>query len=409
MYRHARKRHGKIFAKTDEFVGTYSQPIASEDLTLTCSYLHNVANFVPYKNTKLKYFPSGASTFDDIIERLKSAQDFIYIEYFAIADGVLLNRILDILLAKLSQGVEVKIIYDDMGSRVLSRKTIKKIKKAGGMIRVFNPLLSRFSFALNYRDHRKIVVIDGKTAYTGGVNLADEYINEKRMHGYWKDNGLRLDGEAVDALTLTFLRQWEFIVRKPVDYASHFNKYEKVESSYVVLPYADGPEYEQTIGKSVYENIIASAKKKVYIMTPYYIPDDSITQCIINKALEGVDVRIVLPSIPDKYYVYLLTKDYAEKLIKYGVKVYYMKDAFVHAKTVLTEECAVIGSINFDLRSFYQQFENAVLTNDPFVLCDLSADFEQSFADSVLMDKPEKVGAFKAFAIYILRIVSPLM
>lgn len=409
MYRRARKRHKKIFGASERYVGEYQPPTESWDMRLLGEYLHNAGGFTAYRNTRLKYFPSGASLADDILERLAQAEKFVLIEYFAIADGVLLRRICDILKQKMKEGVTVKIIYDDMGSRLISRKTRREIRAAGGEIRVFNKLLSRFTFALNYRDHRKIFVIDGKTAYTGGANLADEYINEKRMHGYWKDNGIRLEGEAVDALTLTFLRQWEFMTKKSFDYAPFFGHCEAADSRSLVLPYADGPDYALSIGKSVYDSVIASAKQRLYIMTPYFVPDDGMMQSLVNKALAGVDVRLVLPSVPDKYYVYLLSKDNAEKLMKYGVKIYYVQDAFVHNKTVLTENCAVVGTINFDLRSFYQQFENAVVTNDAGVLDAVGKDFAQTFEDSICAEKPEKKGAVKTVAVSLLRIVSPLM
>ncbi len=409
MYRKARKRHRAIYAKTIKYALPESEPKPSREMKYLGGFLKNCAGFEAYRNTRVEYFASGASVFDDVLEKLESAEKFVFIEYFAIADGLLLNRFRDILERKLKQGVDVRIIYDDMGSRVLSSKTKKSMKKAGAQIRVFNKLLSRFTFALNYRDHRKIIVIDGKTAYTGGCNLADEYVNEKRMHGYWKDSGLRIEGEAVDAMTLIFLRQWEFVTRKPVDYEKYIKRYERFYAESTVIPYACGPEFEISVAKSVYENVVSAARKKLYIMTPYFIPDDSITQDLINAALSGVDVRLVLPSVPDKYYVYILTRDCAEKLIKHGVKVYYLKDAFVHSKTVLTENCAVVGSVNFDMRSFFQQFENAVVSDDRGLMRDLESDFEDCFANGNLMEQPESKGFLLWFATAILRLVSPLM
>lgn len=409
MYHRARKRHHKIFDDSAKFCKPYEEYPADGEMLKNCRYLQSAAGFVPYTNTKVKYFPSGASMFDDALREMESAEKFVFIEYFAVADGVLLKRVWDILERKLKEGVDVRIIYDDMGSRVLSLKTRKMMRKAGAKIRVFNRLLSRFSFALNYRDHRKIIVIDGKTAYTGGCNLADEYINEKRMYGYWKDTGLRLTGEAADAMTLSFLRQWEYIVKEPVDYAPFIGNSVPEESTSVVLPYVGGPEFEYPICKSVYQNLICSAKEKLYIMTPYFVPDDDIMQDIINCAQAGVDVRIVLPSIPDKYYVYILTKEYAERLVSYGVKVYYVEDAFVHGKVVLTEKLAAVGSVNFDMRSFYQQFENAVLTDDEGVRQDVEADFNQTFKDSILAGQPQKKSFVKRVIVSALRIVAPLM
>ena len=298
---------------------------------------------------------------------------------------------------------------NDVGSRAFSHAMRKKMRAAGAQVRVFNRLLSRFTFAMNYRDHRKIIVIDGKIAYTGGSNVADEYINEKHMHGYWKDTGLRIEGEAVDSFTLFFLRQWEFITNKKCEYIPYMGHYERFSSPYVAAPYVDGPEYELTICKSVFENVISSARERLYIMTPYFIPDDSVTKCIINKALSDVDVRIILPSVPDKYYVYLVTRDNAEKLIKHGVKIYYLRDSFVHSKLAINETCAVVGTVNFDMRSFYQQFEDALLTDDQNVLAQINADFENTFPDCDNPQKPAKNGLVKTVAIALLRLVSPLM
>ncbi|MGN0818065.1 MAG: phospholipase D-like domain-containing protein, partial [Candidatus Coproplasma sp.] len=303
MYARPRKRHREIFKRSGQYVKPYAEPDTDADFKQVCRYLHNSGGFTPCTGTDLQYFPSGASLFDDVLERLESAEKFVFIEYYAIADGVLWKRIWDVLERKIAQGVEVRIIYDDVGSRMFSRKTRNMMKKAGAQVRVFNRLLSRFTFAMNYRDHRKMFIIDGKTAYTGGSNIADEYINEKHMHGYWKDSGLRLDGEAVDSMTLFFLRQWEFIVRKKCDYSPYFNNFERTENSAAVMPYVGGPEYEQAICKSVFESVISSAKERLYIMTPYFTPDESVMQHLVNKALSGVDVRIILPSVPDKYYV----------------------------------------------------------------------------------------------------------
>jgi cardiolipin synthase len=229
------------------------------------------------------------------------------------------------------------------------------------------------------------------------------------MYGYWKDTGLRLRGDAVDALTLTFLRQWQFIVKKQIKYDGFFGNYESYEGGGMVLPYAGGPEFAHPVCKSVYENVVSAAKQKLYIMTPYFVPDESVTQDIINAALAGVDVRIVLPSRPDKSYVYLVTKDNAERLTAYGVKVYYVDDAFVHSKVVLTEDCAIVGSVNFDMRSFYQQFENAVLSDDKKFMREVERDFNNTFNDSILVEKQQKNGLLRSIIVSALRLVAPLM
>lgn len=409
MYARARRHHKAIFANSEQYLPEHTPAVCPPAMEQQSTYLKNAGGFAAYNNTRLKYYPSGTQLFDAAIESLKTAQSFVFIEYYAIADGVLLSRIWDVLKEKALSGVDVRIIYDDVGSRAFSHEMRKEMKRCGAKVRVFNRLLSRFTFAMNYRDHRKIIVVDGKVAFTGGSNIADEYINEKHMHGYWKDTGLKIEGEAVDSMTLFFLRQWEFITRKKCEYSPYFGLYEKFESPYGAVPYVDGPEYELTICKSVFENVISSAKERLYIMTPYFIPDDSVVQALINKALSGVDVRIILPSVPDKYYVYLVTRDNAEKLIKYGVKIYYFKDSFVHSKLIVTESCAVVGTVNFDMRSFYQQFEDAVLTDDYSVVTAITEDCENTFTDCDNPQKAAKNGLVKTVAIALLRLVSPLM
>ena len=309
-------------------------------------------------------------------------------------------------------GVDVRVIYDDLGShKVLSKKEKNALKKAGIKIQPFNRVTPFFSATLNYRDHRKIVVIDGKSAYTGGCNLADEYVNEKRMHGYWKDSGIRLDGNAVDGFTLMFLRQWEFLTKQKEDYSKFLRKAQQISGDSVFVPYADGLDYDKNIGKNVYENMISSAKEKIYIMTPYFIVDDTLTNLLINKAMSGVDVKLIIPEIPDKAFVYGVTRNNAEKLIDYGVKVYLMKKSFVHSKLLLTENSVVVGSINMDLRSFYQQFECAVYTDDDNVKKEVLIDFENTIKDSLLITEKNKLRnhlIYRAFA-GVMQIFAPFM
>ena len=348
----------------------------------------------------------------DMLLELEKANRFIFLEFFIVADGALFNRIFSILKEKVSAGVDVRVIYDDLGShKVLSKKAKITLKNAGIKIQPFNRVTPIFSITLNYRDHRKIIIVDGKTAYTGGCNLADEYINEKRMHGYWKDSGVRLDGKAVDGFTLMFLRQWEFLTKTKEDYSQFLGKAKQTVIDSVFVPYADGLDYSKNIGKNVYENMVASAKEKIYIMTPYFIVDDTLTNLLINKAMSGVDVRIIIPEIPDKAFVYGVTRNNAEKLIDHGVKVYCMKQSFVHSKLLLTENSAVVGSINMDLRSFYQQFECAVYTDDKKVKQEVLIDFESTFNDCQLITEKNKLRnhlIYRAFA-GVMQIFAPFM
>lgn len=412
FFRRARRRYREVFARAQGYLPARREPAASLPVRRDARFLYEAGKFAAYEDTAVRYFPSGAQLFDDVLERLEGAEKFIFIEYFIVADGVLLERMFDILGEKAQNGVDVRLIYDDMGSHgTLTGKMKRRMRDAGIRLQPFNRLIPRFSVALNFRDHRKIVVIDGKTAYSGGSNLADEYINEKRMHGYWKDTGIRLDGPAADAFTLFFLRQWDFLTGAREEYAPFLGRAEPRAGCGTVIPYADGLDFPLPVGKNVYENIIASAQEKIYIMTPYFIPDEVVTQLLASKARAGVDVRIVLPGIPDKALVYSVSRNNAEKLIDAGVKVYCMKDSFVHSKLLLSEHCAVVGSVNFDLRSFYQQLECAVYTDDPSLREAVQSDFAETFSlsERIAEGTRRRKNVFNRIAAGVLQLFAPLM
>ena len=385
---------------------------AEKSVKNDCEYLMRAGGFSAYKNTNAKYFSSGYLLYEDLIEKLKSAKEFIFIEFFIIADGNLLNRMLDVLTGKVKSGVEVRVIYDDMGShRVLSKKTKKRLALSGIKLLAFNKVLPIVSVGINYRDHRKIVIIDGQTAYTGGCNLADEYVNEKRLHGYWKDSSVRLSGKATDTFTLAFLRQWEFLTKKKEDYSVYLSKAKDNDGDGIIVPFVDGLDYEQSIGKGVYESIISGATERIFIMTPYFIVDETLANMLKLKAMSGVDVRLILPEIADKKLVYGVTRNNAEKLIDYGVKVYCMKNSFVHSKVVLTENSAVVGSINMDLRSFYQQFESAVYISDKEVMSQVLADFEQTIENSKMLSEKNRLRNHTIYRMFagVMQLFAPFM
>ena len=408
-----KKKYKKILDESEKFVVQEKISCGKREFKNNCNYLMSAGNFVSFSNTSCKYFSSGTQYFDKVLEDIQNATSFIFIEFFIISEGVLLNRFLSILKQKVLEGVDVRIIYDDFGSHgTIKYRTKKAIKKAGIKLCSFNKVLPKFSVLLNYRDHRKIVVVDGKVGYTGGANLADEYVNEKRIHGYWKDAGVRLEGPAVDGLTLMFLRQWAFVSKnKSVEYGKYINLAKKSEDNDIVVPYADGLEYPNNIGKNAYTNMIANAKEKIYIMSPYFVIDDTITNLLINKALAGVDVKIILPEIADKKLVYVVSRNNVEKLISYGVKAYVMKNSFVHSKVMLTEFGAIVGSINMDLRSFYQQFENSLLLNGEKVLTDIQKDFDDTFLKSVQITPSNMKRNSFAFRLMagVVNIISPFM
>jgi cardiolipin synthase len=415
FFRGSRKRYDKIFEDTNSLeLQTIKKPSGDVDAVKICNYLNCSGGFGTYSTQGMKYYSSGTELFDAILENLEKAEKFVFMEYFIISDGVLLTRFLDVLKRKIKEGVEVKLIFDDMGSHTtISRKTKKKMQQMGIEIGLFNPLISKLSMAINYRDHRKILVVDGKVAFTGGVNLADEYVNEKRMHGYWKDSGIKVEGSAVDEFSLMFLRQWSFVSGKEVEYEKYINLFEskpKKNGSFVV-PYADGLDYKNSIAKGTYLNLIASAKQKICIMTPYFILDDTLTNLLICKAQAGVEIQIVLPDVADKKIVYIVSRSNAEKLLEHGIKLYVMNDSFVHSKVILTDVGCVVGSINFDLRSFYQQFECAVFTNDDGVMKDIKSDFAATIKESteITMKNRRQNKLINKVLAGILRLVSPFM
>lgn len=379
-----KRRLSRIFRESEKYVPENNDSAAADNCA---EYLCRAGGFHSYTGTDTKYFPSGAQFFDDVLDELKKAKKFVFMEFFIISDGILMKRFLDIAEELALRSVDIRIIYDDAGShKTLSRPLLKRLRQMGIKLAPFNRLIPIFSVAMNYRDHRKIIVIDGKIAYTGGVNFSDEYINEKRMYGYWKDSGIKLEGPAADSFTLMFLRQWRYLCGCDGDFDKYFGHAEKKESSALAVPFADGLDYNMPVSMGAYMNIISEAKERLYIMTPYFIPGDSVNELIINKALSGVDVRLILPSIPDKKFVYSVTRNNAEKLLEYGVKVYCMKDSFVHSKLALNERAAIVGSANMDLRSFYQQFECGVYTTDRGVISLVYGDFLDTVSECEKID-----------------------
>lgn len=393
LFAKSRKRYNKILKKNENLQTQIDlSTINCEEIKSDCQYLYNTGKFVASTNSKTTYYSSGTQLFDSILEEIEKAKDFIFIEYYIIANGIVFNRIFDILQQKAQSGVDVRIIYDDMGSHgTLKRKTKKQIVSSGIKLYSFNRLVPIFNIALNLRDHRKIVVVDGKVAFTGGANLADEYTNEKRMHGYWKDSGIKVEGSAVDNLTMAFLSQCEFLTNKEIDYQRYLNKADDFKVDGAVVPFVSGPNYPMSISQNIYANQISHANEKLYIMTPYFVPDETITNLLKNKARSGVDVRIILPDVADKKFVYIVSRNNAEKLMADGVKVYTMTHSFVHSKVILTENSAIVGSINMDLRSFNQQFESAVLLNDKLTLQAIDKDFDYTMTYSrEITDKDKK-------------------
>ena len=336
-----------------------------------------------YDGTASQYFPLGEEMFEAMLDDLRSAKKFIFLEFYIIDPGLMWNRILEILVDKVQQGVEVKLLYDDIGCMAtLPGDYTKRLRKMGIDAHKFNKVIPRMTVAYNNRDHRKILVVDGQVGYTGGINLADEYINHIVRFGHWKDGGVRLEGGAVKALTRLFLMNWYINRGEITDFDRYHFDSQRVEGKGLYIPYGSGPKpiYKEQVGKAVYQNIINQAIDYVYITTPYLIIDYDLTEDIKNAAMRGVDVRIVTPFIPDKKLIQIVTRGAYPDLLEAGVKIYEYTPGFIHSKNVISDdELAVVGTINFDYRSLVHHYENAVLMYQTETIADIKQDFEDLF------------------------------
>ena len=336
-----------------------------------------------YDGTASQYFSLGEEMFEAMLDDLRSAKKFIFLEFYIIDPGLMWNRVLEILVDKVQQGVEVKLLYDDIGCMAtLSGDYTKRLRKMGIDAHKFNKVIPRMTVAYNNRDHRKILVVDGQVGYTGGINLADEYINHIVRFGHWKDGGVRLEGRAVKALTRLFLINWYINRGEITDFDRYHFDSQRVEGKGLYIPYGSGPKpiYKEQVGKAVYQNIINQAIDYVYITTPYLIIDYDLTEDIKNAAMRGVDVRIVTPFIPDKKLIQIVTRGAYPDLLEAGVKIYEYTPGFIHSKNVISDdELAVVGTINFDYRSLVHHYENAVLMYQTESIADIKQDFEDLF------------------------------
>ena len=344
-------------------------------------YIRNKSNYPLHENTTAQYFQVGDDMFPVLVKELEEAKYYIFIEYFIINDGVMWQTILNILERKAAEGVDVRLIYDGFGClTTLPNKYYETLRKKGIQCVVFNPFRPLLNIIQNNRDHRKLCIIDGHTGFTGGINLADEYINQKKRFGHWKDTAIMLKGEAVGNMTTMFLHMWHVITSgKEEDYGRydpHMYHPEPFACDGYVQPFSDTPLDDEIVGENVYLNIINRAKHYVYICTPYLIIDNEMMTALCLAAKSGVDVRIMTPGIPDKKMVFLLTQSYYEQLVEAGVKIYEYQPGFLHAKSfVCDDEVGVVGTINLDYRSLYLHFEDGVWLYRNSVIMDIKEDF----------------------------------
>ena len=350
---------------------------------------------VVYSNTATQYYPMGEDFFRHFLYDLHSAKKYIFLEYFIIEYGEMWGSVLEILKKKVEEGVEVRVLYDDIGSMGYVRAGYYKyLRKQGIKCYKFNPFVPVVSNFHNNRDHRKIAVIDGKVAYTGGINLADEYINVKQPYGVWKDTAVRLEGEGAKSLLFMFLRFWDLCSGETEDFARWLPEESdlKITGEGFVQPYSDGPIplYGRHLGEDLYINILSVAKDYVWIMTPYLIIDYRMREALVSAAARGVDVRIVVPHIPDKKTAFALTRSNYMALIQGGVKIYEYLPGFVHAKSFLADDdVSVVGTINLDYRSLMHHYENAVFMYRTAANEELKADYLATFEKCALQTEED--------------------
>lgn len=376
-------------------------------------YLRNHGNFPIYSNSDVTYFPVGEAMFEQMLSQLEQAKKFIFMEYFLVSDGYMWNRILEILQRKAKEGVEVRFLYDGMNAFTnLPYGYPKELAKLGIQCKMFAPVRPFVSTHYNNRDHRKITVIDGRTAFTGGINLEDRYINLNSPFGHWKDTAVMLRGDGAQSFTMMFLQMWNHNERDRI-FAPYLALPEpSVSAKGYVIPYGDSPMDHEHVGEMVYLDVINRARDYVYIMTPYLIPDNEIITALQFAAKRGVDVRLILPGVPDKRTIYALSRSFYRELLDAGVKIYEYTPGFVHAKVMLSDDIqGVVGTINLDYRSLYHHFECGTYLYNVPALGDIRDDFlnTQEKCRRIYADQKIHQSVFARIFAYFAKFAAPLM
>ena len=377
-----------------------------------CRYINRSGCFPICGNTDVRYYPTGEETFEALLEELSRAEQFIFLEFFIIDEGVMWGRVLKILADKVAQGVEVRLLYDGMCEMsTLTADYPLRLAKLGIKAKPFSPIKPFLSTYYNYRDHRKVLVIDGKTAFTGGVNLADEYINAVERFGYWKDCGIILKGDAVSSFTLMFLQMWNISEEKP-DWEKYMVRFPVHGASGYVMPYADIPLDDDKVGENVYMDILYRARSYVHIMTPYLVLDNEMETALKYAAERGVDVKLILPGIPDKKTAYALAKTHYSGLTRAGVRIYEFSPGFMHSKVFVSDgDKAVVGTINLDYRSLYHHFECAAYLYQT----DCISQIEHDFRETLKQCRPVTEESIRSEKLYykisgtFMKLIAPLM
>ena len=380
-------------------------------------YMESVGGFPVYHSTKATYFPTGEEKIEDLLKELESAKEYIFMEYFIIGYGKVWDSVLEILKKKASEGVEVRVMYDGLCSlMLLPYRYPKKLEKYGIKAKMFAPIIPFLSTTQNSRDHRKIVVIDGRVAYTGGVNLSDEYANINSRFGHWKDIGIKLEGRGVMSFTLMFMQMWNVYGKDNIDYRKFLVEHDFQDSGKeagFVIPYGDTPTKRIEIAKTVYESIFAHAYDHIHIMTPYFIVDREFLSIMRYAAQRGIDVKMIIPHIPDKKPVFYIARTFYPELLKAGVKVYEYEPGFVHAKLMVADgRMGTVGSVNLDYRSFYHHFECGVYLYESDAVKDMEKDFDETLLKCIEVTPDyyiKKIPLHQKMIGRVLRLVGPLL
>lgn len=419
------KKKRKIFAaiatRMEEFIPqkeTVFDAIEMQDKMVAnqLRYLKDYGKYPTYENCDVEYYKDATEGLSAQIAALKEAKHYIFMEYHAIEQESAFDELYEVLKERAKAGVEVRILYDDIGSSwFISPEFVRRVEADGIACRIFNPIRPAVLLFMNNRDHRKITVIDGKVAFTGGYNLAEEYFNRTHPYGYWKDTGIKVSGAAAKSFVVMFLEMWNFVKHTDTDYTQYIecegNQLEEKLDGFVT-PYADNPLDFERVGENVYLNLIKGAKQYVYFVTPYLILTDEMIRELTLAAKRGVDVRIVTPGVPDKKLTYQVTRSFYAPLVDEGVKVYEYTPGFCHAKMCITDdELATVGTINLDYRSLYHHFENGCLLYKKSAVLDIRADFDDMFVKSknVTEDYKTKQNHMIRIGQCLLRLIAPLL
>ncbi|WP_317855769.1 cardiolipin synthase [Chakrabartyella piscis] len=387
--RQLEKRLDDLYAETRKYVNQNQEVLANlknKDIGTyhMANYIRNNGNFAVYQNTNIKYLPSGEDKLAELLIQLQKAEKFIFLEYFIVAKGVMWEQILHVLEQKVSEGVEVRMMYDGTCAlNLLPYHYPEMLETIGIRCKMFAPIKPVLSTHYNNRDHRKIAVIDGKVAFTGGVNIGDEYINIDSPYGHWKDTAIMVEGAAVEGFTQMFLQMWNVDEKNQDTYEKYLtaseNNQNTTDAKGFVLPYGDSPFDGELVGETVYLDMLNRAEEYVHIMTPYLILDHEMVTALSYAAKRGVEVVLMLPHIPDKVYAFALAKSHYKELILAGVKIYEYTPGFVHAKMFICDDKkAVVGTINLDYRSLYLHFECGAFLYEVPEIKEIEADFQET-------------------------------